>query len=307
MDVLVTNNLTKKYRDFYATKDVNMHIEKGDIYGFVGENGAGKTTIIRMIAGLAEPTEGTFNLFGVNNTDPEIKNVKRKMASIVEVASLAKSMTALQNMRFQSYVTNVKKSDDELIALIKKVGLDYDAIKKRKVGNFSLGMRQRLAIACILIADPEFIMLDEPMNGLDPQGFIEIRDIIMNLSAEGVTFLISSHILSELEKMCNKVGFISHGHLIEELSIDEIHNRSRKHIALGFDDPESVLPIIQEGLELNDCTIQHQNILIYDNIDINQVIAFLVNKHINVKRIDCVEETIENYYVELIGKVNNND
>ena len=307
MDILVTNNLTKKYRDFYATKDVNMHIEKGDIYGFVGENGAGKTTIIRMIAGLAEPTEGTFNLFGVNSSDPAIQTVKHKMASIVEIASLAKGMTALQNLRFQAYVSNIKKSDDELITLINKVGLDYETIKKRKVGNFSLGMRQRLAIACILVADPEFIMLDEPMNGLDPQGFIEIREIIMNLRNEGVTFLISSHILSELEKMCNKVGFISHGHLIEELSIDELHARSRKHIAVGFDDPEAAMKVLQEGLSLQECVVKHQMVLIYDDLDINDLMNFLVSHHLLVKSLDCVEETIENYYVELMGKVNNND
>lgn len=307
MDILVTNNLTKKYKDFYATKDVNMHIAKGDIYGFVGENGAGKTTIIRMIAGLAEPTEGTYNLFGINSSDPQIQTVKHKMASIVEVASLAKGMTALQNLRLQAYITNVKKSDDELITLINKVGLDYETVKKRKVSNFSLGMRQRLAIACILVADPEFIMLDEPMNGLDPQGFIEVREIIMNLSHEGVTFLISSHILSELEKMCNKVGFISHGHLIEELSIDELHARSRKHIAVSFEDPESALKVLQGGLNLQDCVIKHQSVLIYDNIDVNNLMNYLVNNHMLVKSIDCVEETIENYYVELMGKVNNND
>ena len=307
MDILVTNNLTKKYKDFYATKDVNMHIEKGDIYGFVGENGAGKTTIIRMIAGLAEPTEGTYNLFGINSSDPQIQTVKHKMASIVEVASLSRGMTALQNLRFQAYISNVKKTDDELITLINKVGLDYETIKKRKVSNFSLGMRQRLAIACILVADPEFIMLDEPMNGLDPQGFIEIREIIMNLSQEGVTFLISSHILSELEKMCNKVGFISHGHLIEELSIEELHARSRKHIAVSFDDPEAALKVLQEGLSLQECVINHQNVLIYDNLDVNVLMRFLVDNHMTVKSIDCVEETIENYYVELMGKVNNND
>ena len=217
MYVLETKNLTKRYNLYNAVDHVNMHIEKGDIYGFVGENGAGKTTIIRMITGIANPTEGDFELFGVNNNSKEIANAKKKLAGIVEAVSINTNMTAKDNLKYQAMISGKKITNDEINQLLKRVGLNADAIEKKNVGSFSLGMRQRLGIAITLINEPEFIILDEPMNGLDPKGFIEIRDVILELNKEGITFLISSHILSELDKICNKIGFISHGKLIKEL------------------------------------------------------------------------------------------
>ena len=301
MNVLVTKNLSKKYKNVYAAKDVNMHIEKGDIYGFVGENGAGKTTIIRLIAGLASPTSGTYDLFGVNIKDKGINKAKSKLSAIVEAPSISKNMKPLDNLRFQAYISNVKRSDEELIELINRVGLNYEEIKDRKVGNFSLGMRQRLAIAIVMVSNPEFVLLDEPMNGLDPQGFVEVRETIMKLHSEGVTFLISSHILAELEKICNKIAFISHGCLLEELSIDELHAKSRRHIIIDLIET-SDFENIKQDLNLAEAKLDINKMLIYDDIDINEILKYLSSKNIKINTINVKEDTIEDYYINLLGK-----
>ena len=217
--ILETNNLTKEYNGKVVVSNANMHIYEGDIYGFVGENGAGKTTILRLISGLIFPSGGDFKLFGASNNESGIYAARSKTSGIIESVSLNKGMKALDNLRLQCVSLGLKRSDEELIELINHVGLRYDEIKDKKVGNFSLGMRQRLGIAIAIVSKPKFILLDEPMNGLDPQGFVDVRETIMKLNKEGVTFLISSHILSELDKICNRIGFISHGKLIEEITM----------------------------------------------------------------------------------------
>ena len=301
MFVLETSGLTKKYNLNVAVDHVNMHIEKGDIYGFVGENGAGKTTIIRMISGLAKPTEGTFKLFGIDNSDKNIFKAKKKLGGIVEAVSLNTSMTAIENINLEALIVGKKLSIEEKEKLLIKVGLNPKAIEKKKVGSFSLGMRQRLGIALTLISEPEFIILDEPMNGLDPKGFIEIRDIILELNKEGITFLISSHILSELDKICNKIGFISHGKLIKELTMDDIHNQSKSRIVIEASNLEEIKNKLEEKLELKDIKISGNELYIYDLIDINEILKFIVKEKITIKNINKLEDTIESYYMKLLG------
>ena len=298
--ILETNALTKVYNGLKAVDEVNMHIRKGDIYGFVGENGAGKTTIIRLIAGLAKPNSGSFSLFGIPNTDPRIGNAKSKMGGIVETVSLNKSMSAMDNLKLQCLITGVKKTDEELVALLEKVGLADVAKTKKKAGHFSLGMRQRLGIASTLLSDPEFIILDEPMNGLDPQGFIEMRELILRLHDEGATFLISSHILSELDKICNTVGFISHGKLLEEMTMEELRNKSRKKTIVSSKNSEGLLKVLKENMKFTSIEKDGENYVIYDEIDINKLIRTFVLEHIEIERINVVEETIEDYYAQTV-------
>ncbi len=301
MYVLETKNLTKRYNLYNAVDHVNMHIEKGDIYGFVGENGAGKTTIIRMITGIANPTEGDFELFGVKNNSKEIANAKKKLAGIVEAVSINTNMTAKDNLKYQAMISGKKLTNDEINQLLKRVGLNVDAIEKKNVGSFSLGMRQRLGIAITLINEPEFIILDEPMNGLDPKGFIEIRDVILDLNKEGITFLISSHILSELDKICNKIGFISHGKLIKELSIDELHNQSKSRIAIEALELDKLFNLLKDSLSLNEIKIEGNELLIFDDVDINDILKVIVNNDFKIKNILKLEDNIETYYMKLIG------
>ena len=298
--VLETYALSKKYKDKLAVDCVNMHIEQGDIYGFVGENGAGKTTIIRLITGLANPTSGRYALFGINSADKRIGDARKLMSGIVEAVSINRAMNALDNLKLQCLINDIKKEDNELIDLINKVGLDYKEIAKKKAGDFSLGMRQRLGLAIAMISDPKFIVLDEPMNGLDPQGFIDVRETIIKLNKEGVTFLISSHILSELDKVCNKIGVISHGRLLDEISIEDLHAKSRKRIVITACDLEQLKEYLVSKLDLKEVTFENDTLLIFDDVDINKVLATLVNGNKLVKDICVKEDTIEDYYINLV-------
>lgn len=304
--ILKTDNLTKQYKEQFAVNNVNMHIEKGDIYGFVGENGAGKTTIIRLISGLISPTNGSFTLFGVDNNSKEILNARRKMSGIVESVSINKSMTALANLKFQCMICNIKKTNEELEQLLDTVGLNHKDIEKKETNDFSLGMRQRLGLAIAMISNPEFIILDEPMNGLDPQGFIDVRESILRLNKMGVTFLISSHILSELDKVCNRIGFISHGVLLEEITIDELHKKSRKKIVLRNNDLVSLRSFLIEKLDVNDIVIEDNSLSIYDDIDINVLMKLLVDNNIIIDEIGVKQDSIEDYYISLIVGGKNN-
>ena len=299
-DVLKTFNLCKNYGHFKAVQNVNMSIQKGDIYGFVGENGAGKTTIMRLIAGLSMPASGNFYLFDESSDSPSINNARKKCAGIIEKVSFTKSMSAFDNLKMQCIISNVKKTDQELNELLNLVGLSNEAIASKKVGNFSLGMKQRLGLAMVMVSDPAFILLDEPMNGLDPQGFVEVREAILSLNKKGVTFLISSHILSELDKIATKVGFISHGMLLEELSIDELHQKAKKKIVIKSADVKRIEEILLKR-SLTDYKLIPNWLIIYDDIDINFIIKILAEYEIMVDNLQVVEESIETYYLNLIS------
>lgn len=297
--ILETKGLTKVYNGIPAVNEANMHIHRGDIYGFVGENGAGKTTIIRMVAGLAKPTKGSFVLFGAESNSKNLAKAKSKIGGIVESVSLNKGMTAMENLRLQCAICGVNRSDEELHVLLEKVGLG-DVPPKKKANQFSLGMRQRLGIASTLISNPEFILLDEPMNGLDPQGFIDVRELILKLNREGVTFLVSSHILSELDKVCTRVGFISRGHLLEELSMEDLKGKSRRKILVSAKNNQDLRVLLEKTLSLQDIQDEGNGLAIYDEIDINKVMRLLVEKGVEVSSINVVEETIEDYYAKLM-------
>lgn len=217
MEVLVkTTNLTKVYKETVAVSNLNMTINKGEIYGFIGENGAGKSTVIKLLTNIVNPTSGSYQI----NIDKRIGNI----AAIVENPAIHNSLNALNNMIFQAKMLGLKKSVEELKELLIQVGLEDVIHLKKRAKNFSLGMKQRLSIALALISEPEFILLDEPMNGLDPLGIRKMRDLIIFLNKErNITFLISSHILTELDKVATRYGFISKGKLIKEITQKELH------------------------------------------------------------------------------------
>ena len=195
MDLITTSGLCKIYGGKMVIDHVDMHIPESSIYGFVGENGSGKTTIMRLLTGLAEPSAGSFTLFGVNNKDRKIYEVRNKVSAIVEATSLIPSMTARDNMVYQELYLGIKQTEAERMELLKKVHLED--VGEKKVKNFSLGMKQRLGIALALMNHPKLMLLDEPMNGLDPEGIAELRELLIELNQkEGITVLISSHILS---------------------------------------------------------------------------------------------------------------
>ena len=218
--VLTTSALSKHYKHFKALNGLDMHVPKGAIYGFVGKNGAGKTTLIRLVCGLQKPTSGEFVLYGARNTEKEIRDAQRRIGAVVETPSIYLHMTAEDNLREQYRIIGLP-SYEGIPELLRLVGIGDTGRKKAK--NFSLGMRQRLGIAIALCGDPDFLVLDEPVNGLDPQGIIEMRELILKLNRErGITVLISSHILDELSRLATHYGFIDGGRIVREISAVEL-------------------------------------------------------------------------------------
>ena len=295
MNIIETNQICKKYGPQLVIDHVDMHIEKGSIYGFVGENGSGKTTIMRLLTGLAELTSGSYTLFGINNKDPKIYQYRSQMAAIVEVPSFVPSMTANDNIIYQEKYLGIKLTQEDRDALLKKVHLED--VNKKKVRNFSLGMRQRLAIGLALINKPKILMLDEPMNGLDPEGIVELRELLIELNQkEGITILISSHILSELEKIATCYGFISHGKLLEEISYEDLQKKCRKSIALKVDDVKKAEKILKKYKEYE--ISPNGDIRIYDEANIKEVVKDFDS--VDILAINTADESVEDYYLNLI-------
>ena len=245
--ILQTDGLSKKYKKTQALDGLCMHVPKGAIYGFIGKNGAGKTTLIRMICGLSKPTSGNYTLYGIQNTDKEIEQIRKHMGAVVETPALTLDMTAEENLRQQYRIIGLS-SFDGINDLLKLVGLENTG--KKKVKAFSLGMKQRLGIAMALVGEPDFLVLDEPTNGLDPQGIIELRELILKLNHEkGITFLISSHILDELARIATHYGIIDRGKMIKEFSAQELEKESETHIHIKVESSEagSLLKVLKEN------------------------------------------------------------
>lgn len=302
MNMIETNELCKQYGHKLVIDHVNMHIPEHAIYGFVGENGSGKTTIMRMLTGLAEPTKGSFELFGVKNTSRKIYEVRRQLSAIVEATSLIPTLTARQNLRYLELYLGISLTDAERDELLKKVHLED--VGQKKVKNFSLGMRQRLGIAMALANKPKLMLLDEPMNGLDPEGIAELRDLLIELNQkDGITVLISSHILSELEKIASCYGFISKGHLIEEISAPELQERCRKSLTIKIDNLKKAEEVLKT-LKIKDYkTSSNGEIKIFENVKINTIVVALNEAKVDVLAINSSDESVEDYYLNLIRRI----
>ena len=243
--VLETTNLEKKYKDFKALSNTNIHIEKEAIYGLIGKNGAGKTTLIRIICGLQKPTNGSYIIYGVDNSNDNIASVRKRMGAIIEAPSIYGDMTARDNL-IEQYKLVGMPSLDGINELLKLVGLENTGKKKAK--NFSLGMKQRLGIAIALASNPDFLILDEPINGLDPQGIIEIRELILKLNKERrITILISSHYLDELSKIATHYGFLDNGTIIKEISSEELTKKMKHKIVLKISNTKEFVKYFEKN------------------------------------------------------------
>lgn len=296
--VLTTENLGKQYRHFKALGGLTMHVPKGAIYGFVGRNGAGKTTLIRLVCGLQEPTAGSFTLYGVRNTDKGIAASRRRMGAVVETPSIYLDMTAQENLR-QQYLVLGLPSFDEIPQLLKLVGLENTGKKKAK--NFSLGMKQRLGIAIALAGDPDFLILDEPTNGLDPQGIIEMRELILRLNRERqITVLISSHILDELSRLATHYGIIDAGRMVKELSAQELEAACRKCMRLEVT-KASALARVLDGMGVEYKLLSETQADVYARVNITQLTLALAKEGCEVVSIEERDESLESYFVSLVG------
>ena len=298
--VLEANGLSKRYCGFAALCGLNMHIPQGAIYGFVGRNGAGKTTLIRLICGLQEPTGGSFTLYGVKNTDARIGRCRRRMGAVVETPSVYMDMTAEENIR-QQYLLLGRPSADGIAELLQLVGLDGTGKKKAK--NFSLGMRQRLGIAVALAGDPDLLVLDEPVNGLDPQGIIEMRELILKLNREhGITVLISSHILDELSRLATHYGFIDGGQMVKEMSAEELEARCRKCIRVESSSSR-VLARVLDGLGAEYRIVDDLKTDVFADVQTTALVVEALKQNCVIDSMKERDESLESFYMDLIGGV----
>ncbi len=300
--ILETNNLEKKYKDFKALNHTNIHIEKGAIYGLIGKNGAGKTTLIRIVCGLQEPTNGSYTIYGVENSSSNITSVRRRMGAIIEAPSIYGGLSAKDNL-IEQYKLVGMPSFASIDELLKLVGLEGTGKKKAK--NFSLGMKQRLGIAIALANNPDFLILDEPINGLDPQGIIEIRELILKLNKEKrITILISSHYLDELSKIATHYGFLDNGSIIKEISSEELMKKMERKIELKVSNPKDFVKYFEEN-NISYEVIDNQTINVYGKYNLSKFINELSKNNLIANEIHEQEESLENYYMNLIGGVKN--
>ena len=286
------------YKHFKALNGLTMHVPKGAIYGIVGKNGAGKTTLIRLLCGLQEPTKGSFCLYGVQNNHKGIQRARRRIGAVVETPSIYLNMTAEENIKEQYRVLGLP-SFEGIKELLDLVGIGDTGKKKAK--NFSLGMRQRLGIAIALCGDPDFLVLDEPVNGLDPQGIIEMRELILKLNRERqITVLISSHILDELSRLATHYGFIDNGQIVKEISAPELEAACRKCLRMEVTDLR-VFAQVCDSLKLEYQIVSDAMVDIYGKVRITEFVLALAKGGCEVLSVDERDESLESYYVSLIG------
>ncbi len=296
--VLKTEALTKHYKNFKALNGLNMQIPKGAIYGFVGKNGAGKTTLIRIICGLQEPLSGGYLLYGRKHTDKEIAKSRRRMGAVVETPAVYSAMTAADNLKQQYRVLGLP-SFDGLDDILKTVGLA--GVGNKKVKHFSLGMRQRLGIAVALVGSPDFLILDEPANGLDPQGIVEIRELILKLNRERqITILISSHILDELSRLATHYGFIENGRILKEISGKDLEDVLRKCVRMEVSHVKS-LAVALDGMGMEYRILSDTEADVYANVPVSKLTVALAKEGCEVISMHEREESLESYYISLMG------
>ncbi len=298
--VLKTRNLTKDFSGKFAVDKVNMNVHRGDIYGFIGENGAGKTTLMRMVCGLARPTDGVIELFGSHDLETQ----RRRTGCTIENPAIYPNMTAEENI--ETYRILMGIPDKSIIPnLLKLVGLQN--LRNKKTKDFSLGMKQRLMIALALMDDPELLVLDEPMNGLDPMGIKEVRDLILKLNQErNLTILISSHLLDELSKIATCYGIISKGVLVKEFSSRELDALCRRSLKIVVDDTKKAEEVLSHQFAIKNFNISDHTVELYDHLnEAGEINRALVQNGIRVDAIIPMEQNLEGYFMDLMaGKQN---
>jgi ABC-2 type transport system ATP-binding protein len=296
--ILTTDNLTKIYGEKHAADNISLHIKRGDVYGLIGRNGAGKTTVLKMICGLSTPTSGSVTFNG--KTGVELSQEKKKIGSLIESPGLFPKLSAYQNIKIKCILYG-KNNDEYIKSLLAQVGLSK--VGKKPAQSFSLGMKQRLGIALALVGDPEFIVLDEPINGLDPQGIAEMREIIHKLSKEmGMTVIVSSHILDELAKVADAFGIINDGKLMDEFTSEELEKRCSQYYILKTGEVEKASAILNSyGVESFE-VMENGDIRINSVVeDTSKLIAALVKADVSVYGFGMIQGTLEQYYLSRTG------
>ena len=303
--VLQTRNITKRYKNVAAVDNVSLSIRIGDIYGLVGRNGAGKTTLMRMITALTFADFGELELFG-QTTESGLNQSRRRMGSVVEMPAFYPNLTAKQNLEYYRILRGIpdKLSVDNALKVVNLTDTGKKAFK-----NFSLGMKQRLGLALALLNNPDFIILDEPINGLDPMGIVEMRELIKKLAAEnGITFMVSSHILTELSLIATQYGFIDGGKLIKELTQEQLREQCQKCLSIKVDNTAKAAAVLETALNTTKFkVISDSEIRLYDYFDNSAEVTFQLNSNgVRVSSLSEIGDNLEDYFISLVGKENVN-
>lgn len=295
--IMETVGLQKSYKGNVVVNDVNIHVPKGAIYGFVGPNGAGKSTVMKMILNLIQPEAGEVQLFGEKVTDQSYEVFKR-VGSIIENPYFYEKMTARQNLELHCDYMGFpnKERIDEVLQMV-----DLQNVEGKQIRHYSLGMKQRLAIARAILAKPEFLILDEPINALDPEGIREMRNLFQRLNQEDeTTIFISSHILSEVDLIADTIGIIQHGNLLAELPIEEIHKHQTEYISLQVDDVAHAATLLEQMDITNFSVLDQEFIRIYDsNISGKVLSKALIESGVGLESLGRKQDTLEDYFFQL--------
>ncbi|MGL4848727.1 MAG: ABC transporter ATP-binding protein [Clostridium sp.] len=300
--VIKTKNLNKKYKDKEVLRDININIEKGQVYGLIGKNGAGKTTLMRIISGLSNLNGGELELFG--QTKGLIKSRKR-IGVLIETPAFFDDLDAYKNLEVLRRAKGIpgKECVEEKLKLVGLID-----VKGKNISQYSLGMKQKLGLAMALLTDPEILILDEPTNGLDPMGIVNMRELLKRLNKEkGITILISSHILNELSQVATVYGIMKDGELIEEVSLKELEEKSKKALEIIVDNPEKCTWVLENILNIKDYTVLDKNIIrIYERIDEGAVInKELALENVFISKMGVVGESLENYVLNAMEGIEN--
>lgn len=298
-NVLETKNISKKYHSCLALSNITMTVPKGSIYGLVGRNGAGKTTLMRVVCGLQDPSTGYYELYGVKSTDRKISSVRTRMGAVIEKPAIYPNLTAAANLKAQFDMLGLPKDEASIKELLELVGLHGTGSKK--AGKFSLGMKQRLGIAIALAGFPDFLVLDEPINGLDPEGIVEVRELLLKLNKEkGITVLISSHILSELSLLATHYGFVDKGKIIKEISAQELEQSVRKCMIAEVSDIKA-LTIVLDKMQVQYEVISDSKAKIFDKLSVTLLSEKLSAQGCELLGLTEADESLESFFLDLVG------
>ncbi|MBQ5951260.1 MAG: ATP-binding cassette domain-containing protein [Lachnospiraceae bacterium] len=296
--ILETHGLTKVYGQKTAVNNVDLHIREGQIYGLIGRNGAGKTTIMRMISGLATPTRGEYSLFG--KTGPEMRKELRNVGVLIEDPGIFPRLSAYENLKIKCIAMGIRP-EGYVEEMLKTVGLERTD-RKKPSSSYSLGMRQRLGIGLALVGEPKLIVLDEPINGLDPQGIAEVRETLARLrDQKGITMMISSHILDELSKLADVYGIIHEGSLIDEFTVEQLHARSEQYVKIRTDNDEAAVRALA-GMGLRSVFYEHGTIRVTERLDETAAMAkAIVDAGVGLREMYVNVLSLEDYFLRMTG------
>lgn len=303
--ILETKDLVRKFGTKVAVKNANLHIKKGEIYGLIGRNGAGKTTILKMVAGLIRPTSGEISVYGKPIREALTDGTMQQIGTLIENPGIYNNMTGRENLMMKCIVAEVDEPEKEISRLLDLVGLAD--VGNKRAGGYSLGMKQRLGIALALVGNPEILVLDEPINGLDPQGIMEVREILLKLHDEyNITIMISSHILEELAKMVTTVGIIDEGVLIREFTREEMENECREAVTIKCDAPGLCFQTLEKAGFTEMKVLDARTLVVNADTDRTpEMLETLVKAGVSVRECFITTKTLEQFFMDIVGGAKN--